>query len=74
MNYRTLTNKELVRFAEQDSRYEVDALYTELVERVRSTDISIRTRGDDLIIEDPEEDDWADNNDSSKPLQVDVHG
>ena len=35
MNYRTLTNAELLVTAQHDSRYEADPLYTELVERLR---------------------------------------
>ena len=37
MNYRMLTNVELLRFAEQDPRYQFDALYTECVIRLRAT-------------------------------------
>ena len=34
MRYGTLSNAELLRFAEQDARYGTDPLFTELVARV----------------------------------------
>lgn len=34
MRYGTLSNSELVRFAEQDPRYRTDPMFTELVDRL----------------------------------------
>lgn len=36
MNYRTLSNAELVRFAEDDPRIMLDPLFAEIVARVRN--------------------------------------
>ena len=45
-SFRTLSNTELLRFAEQDPRYQADPLFTELAVRVAGASPSARRPAD----------------------------
>lgn len=58
--YRSMTNKELAVWAEQDPRFGQDALFTELTVRVRDTNSDVLRKG------------GKDGGDNSKPEVIDV--